>query len=71
METEIEVKKKVDISKEDFEDYERVRSSGRTNMFDINTVIALSDNLTKEKCMAIMQNYEKLMIQYPDVRQED
>lgn len=68
MEIEIDKKEKVEISKEDFEDYERVRSSGATNMFMISQVVALSDNLTKEKCLAIMKGYEKLNEEYPDVR---
>ena len=68
MEIEINVKKKIDISKEDFEDYERVRSSGVTNMFDFTTVISLSNNLTREKCRAIMRNYEELRKEYPYVR---
>lgn len=65
METE-----EVEISKEDFEDYERVRSSGATNMFDIQRVIELSDNLTREKCLAIMKNYEDLIKKFPDVRRK-
>lgn len=69
METEIKVKKKIEISKEDFEDYERVRSSGATNMFAVSQVVALSNNLTSEKCMAIMGSYEELMKEYPDVRE--
>lgn len=68
METEIKVKKKVNISKEDFEDYERVRQSGLTNMFYISQVVALSDNLTEEKCLAIMENYEDLIKEFPGVR---
>ena len=57
----------MDITKEEFEAYERVRASGITNMFDVRTVQTLS-GLTKEKILAIMQNYGKLMKQYPDVR---
>ena len=48
------------ITREDFEDYERVRLSGRTNMFDINAVVLLSDFLNKEKCFEIMDNYSEL-----------
>lgn len=50
----------MDITKKDFEDYERIRQSGRTNMFDVNTVVALSVNLTKEKCYLIMKRYSEL-----------
>ena len=52
------------ITKEDFMDYERIRESGVTNMFDIRTVISLSDNLDKEKCLEIMRDYSKLREQY-------
>lgn len=44
----------------DFLAYEDVRMSGQTNMFNISTVIKLSDNiLDKEKCLAIMKGYSK------------
>ena len=55
------------ISKNDFERYEEVRSGGRTNMFDINNVEALS-GLSRDKITEIMKNYEKYMKKYPDVR---
>jgi len=58
----------MEIIKEEFEDYEKVRSSGITNMIDVKRVVSLSNNLTEEKCFFIMKNYEKLMEQYPDVR---
>lgn len=64
METEIKVKKKIEISEEDFKDYEEVRNSGMTNMFDLRAVVELSNNLTKEKCIAIMENYERLCKEY-------
>ena len=54
----------MEIHREDFEDYESIRQSGRTNMFDVNTVVALSDNLNKEKCFAIMKQYSKLKKKY-------
>lgn len=50
----------MEITKEEFEDYERVRQSGQTNMMDVRMVVSLSDNLTREKCFDIMKNYEKL-----------
>lgn len=56
----------VEITKEDFEAYEKVRASGVTNMFDLRNVTALS-GLSREKVTAIMQNYGKLMEQYPGV----
>lgn len=63
--TEIKVKKKVEITRRDFKDYQDVQYSGITNMFDIKKVIKLSKNLTREKCIAIMENYEELMKEYP------
>jgi len=51
----------MEITKEEFEEYERIRSSGETNMFNIEKVLALSDNLTREKCLIIMRNYEPLL----------
>lgn len=57
----------MEISKEEFEAYERVRESGVTNMFDVRTVSALS-GLDREKIIAIMESYEDLMKKYPEVR---
>lgn len=56
-----------DITKQEFEAYEKVRVSGVTNMFDVRVVQALS-GLSREKILAIMKNYEELMKKYPDVR---
>ena len=69
METEIKVKKKVDITEEDFEAYEEVRQSGQTNMFAVSVVCDLS-GLEKEKVISIMENYEELTKEYPNVREE-
>jgi len=55
------------ITKEQFEAYERVRSSGVTNMFNISLVCELS-SLDRETVMAIIKNYGDLMELYPDVR---
>lgn len=47
------------MNKEKFLAYVAVQESGATNMFDIRAVIALSwDELTREDCLDIMQNYE-------------
>jgi len=59
----------IEISKHDFEQYESVRESGITNMFDVNTVMQLSD-LTRAQIITIMQNYDRLTKMYPDVRRE-
>jgi len=51
------------MTKDKFLSYEEVRISGRTNMFDIRNVIALS-GLTNEDCIDIMQNYGKYKEKY-------
>lgn len=55
------------ITKEEFEAYEKVRSSGVTNMFAANVVEELS-GLSKDKIIAIMKGYSELMETYPEVR---
>ena len=60
----------MEITKEDFEDYETIRYSGMTNMFDVACVIELSNDLTKEKIIDIMKNYDKYCKLYPGVRNE-
>ena len=64
MELDITRTEQIEITKEDFQDYEEVRKSGETNMFDIPTVISLSDNLTRDKIKTIMKNYDKLCEEY-------
>lgn len=51
------------ITKDDFNKYEKVRKSGRTNMFDVRTVQALS-GLRREKIIKIMKDYENLDQKY-------
>ena len=58
------------ITKEQFEVYEKVRSSGVTNMFDINLVCELSC-LDRETVMEIIEKYDDLMELYPEVRGDD
>jgi len=57
----------MEITKEKFAEYERVRRTGLTNMFDLRNVMDLSD-LTRAECVEIMQNYTKLNEKWPDVR---
>lgn len=59
----------MEITKRDFERYEEVRVNGRTNMFMINNVCALS-GLDKKKVKEIMHNYGELNKKYPDVRKK-
>lgn len=61
----VEVK---EITKEQFQEYEDVRESGATNIFDVRTVMELS-GLDRETTIAIMQGYKTLMVKYPEVRQ--
>ena len=63
------VRKQIEITREDFEAYERVRQSGVTNMFATNTVCELS-GLSREKVIVILGNYKALMEKFPDVREE-
>jgi len=57
-----------EITKEEFASYEKVRVSGVTNMFAVNMVSEIS-GLSREKILAIMKGYEKLMKKYPGVRE--
>ena len=59
----------MEITKEQFEAYEAVRSSGVTNMWAVNVVCDLS-SLEKETVMAIMKSYGELVEKYPGVRKE-
>lgn len=56
------------ITKQEFEDYERVRASGVTNMYAVNIVSDLS-GLDRETIIQIMKEYEDLEKRYPEVRQ--
>lgn len=47
------------ITKEKFDEYERVRQSGATNMFNIRMVYHLSW-LSREDILSIMNNYGEL-----------
>jgi len=47
------------ITKEEFERYEEVRAEGKTNMFMVSNVEALS-GLNRETIMTIMKNYSEL-----------
>ena len=56
-----------EITKADFEAYERVRESGLTNMFHTTNVSELS-GLDKETIRAIMTRYDSLCKKWPEVR---
>ena len=56
-------------SKEEFEAYEKVRASGKTNMWDINRVVQLSKyRLGRETALAVLSHYTELNTLYPNVR---
>jgi hypothetical protein len=59
----------VSATKEQFAAYIRVQISGVTNMFDVNTVKALS-GLNREQILDIMEHYAEYCKQYPDVARE-
>lgn len=47
------------ISQYEFEQFEKVRESGKTNMYDLSTVSAMS-GLGRDKLKEIMTGYDKL-----------
>lgn len=47
------------ITKQEFQRYEKLRQSGITNMYDLETVISFTW-LPREKVIYIMKNYSKL-----------
>ena len=52
-------------TKEQFEDYVRIRDSGVTNMFDIRTIEEISfTQLSRVNCMYIMSHFEELAEEY-------
>ena len=53
----------MEITKEKFESYENVRTSGTTNMFMVNNVCSLS-GLEKAEVLFIMKNYKELSDKY-------
>lgn len=53
----------IEITAEEFGKYLAVQRSGRTNMFDIEVVRALS-GLPKEKIIYIISNYTELWDKY-------
>ena len=57
----------MNIRKEDFQAYEKVRVSGVTNMFDVRRVSMLS-GLNRDQIIAIMEQYGELEEKYPGVR---
>ena len=48
------------ITKAQFDDFIRVRDSGKTNMFDVATVAMLSDDLEETEVRFILSNFDWL-----------
>jgi hypothetical protein len=59
MKVKIEKEVEVDITAEEFVDYEECRTSGVTNMFDVRNVETYT-GLSRQKIFAIMKHYEEL-----------
>ena len=57
----------MEITKQEFQAYERVRARGVTNMWDTRTVETLS-GLDRDTILEIMKQYTSLMELYPGVR---
>jgi hypothetical protein len=57
----------VQVTKKEFQAYEKVRKSGVTNMFNVTMVEFLS-GLSRDKIITIMKNYKELCDKFPDVR---
>jgi len=56
----------IKVSKEDFQAYLKVQNSGKTNMFDLRTVVKLS-GLSREKILEIMTNYRKYKKRWEEI----
>ena len=57
----------MEITREQFEAYEKVRKSGVTNMFAVKVVSSLS-GLNEITIHSIMHEYSELMVKFPGVR---
>jgi len=60
----------VGITREQFLDFEVVRESGVTNMYDSKIVVGLS-GLTKKQQRIIMKNYDELCAKYLEGGEDD
>ncbi len=62
---DIQLTKNNMVTKEQFQTYLGIRDSGATNMFDVRTVVELSDDiLSKEDCIFVMKNFNELWDKY-------
>lgn len=52
-------------TKEQFEEYVRIRNSGITNMWDITFIVSISNTgLTEDNCFYIMDYFDELAEEY-------
>jgi len=56
----------MDITREEFQAYEELRQSGEANMFGRHSHELCG--LTRERYMAVLQNYDKCVRKWPDVK---
>lgn len=56
----------IEITKEEFEAFVRVRDSGVTNMFDVK-VVSRYTGLSGDKIFDIIMNFDILCEKYPEV----
>ena len=57
-----------EITREEFERYEKVRRSGKVNMFDRS--VEWRAQIDREAHIGIIKHYTELMAKWPDVRKE-
>jgi hypothetical protein len=60
------MKQKYEVTKEEFQRFEEVRVSGVVNMLD-SRVTKLA-GISRDAHVAIIGQYEELMVKFPDVR---
>ena len=58
------------INKKEFESYEKIRSEGYVNMFDIRRV-KIDSGLNNEQVLHIMENYTELADKYGRMENQD
>lgn len=57
----------IDITEQDFLEYEDCREGGLTNMFDLRNVKMIT-GLSKDKIKAIMKNYDELVKKFLKIK---
>ena len=58
----------MDVTKQEFEAYERVRQDGKYNMIAKSKWAAKEAGLSIERYFAVLNNYAKCVKKWPDVR---